>query len=286
MKKHNILCVGGDARSIYMCEYLASTQRVYAYKTKAKPNGAVWLESLKAMSERADVLVLPMLNSLSYADGEPYIEGVAELRELLPLLESNALVTGGLPGSETVEYFRRHGFELIDYFKCPDLIVKNCIPTAEGALLIAMQEQATTVFGAKVLITGFGNVAKACARLFSAAGAEVTCAVRRADARAEVYSAGYNAADTAGLAEIIADHELIINTAPALLFDRPLLEKAGSKALIIDLASLPGGVDLKAADELKVRHIHALGLPGKVAPVTAGRYIAETVINIMSERRI
>ena len=54
-------------------------------------------------------------------------------------------------------------------------------------------------------------------------------------------------------------------------------------ALVIDLASRPGGVDPNAAAALGVRVIWALSLPGKVAPVTSGRYIKDTVYHIMEE---
>ena len=52
---------------------------------------------------------------------------------------------------------------------------------------------------------------------------------------------------------------------------------------MIDLASRPGGVDMDAAAALGVRVIWALSLPGKVAPVTSGRYIKDTVYHIMEE---
>ena len=43
------------------------------------------------------------------------------------------------------------------------------------------------------------------------------------------------------------------------------------------------GVDLEAAKELGVKVIWALSLPGKVAPVTAGEMIKNTVLNIINE---
>ena len=54
-------------------------------------------------------------------------------------------------------------------------------------------------------------------------------------------------------------------------------------ALVVDLASRPGGVDMDAAATLGVRVVWALSLPGKVAPVTSGRYIKDTVYHIMEE---
>ena len=41
--------------------------------------------------------------------------------------------------------------------------------------------------------------------------------------------------------------------------------------------------DMEAAKDLGVKVIWALGLPGKVAPVTAGNIIKETICNILGE---
>jgi len=44
------------------------------------------------------------------------------------------------------------------------------------------------------------------------------------------------------------------------------------------------GVDCEAAKALGLSVIHALSLPGKVAPETAGEIICDTVCNIFEER--
>jgi dipicolinate synthase subunit A len=48
--------------------------------------------------------------------------------------------------------------------------------------------------------------------------------------------------------------------------------------VVIDLASAPGGTDFNAARELGLKAELAPGLPGIVAPVTAGRIIAELIV--------
>ena len=65
---------------------------------------------------------------------------------------------------------------------------------------------------------------------------------------------------------------------------RKMLEKLPRGALVIDLASLPGGTDFDAAEALGIRAEHALALPGKCAPDTAGALIAQTVLTILQER--
>ena len=57
---------------------------------------------------------------------------------------------------------------------------------------------------------------------------------------------------------------------------------ACSKSLIP--LSLPGGTDFAAAEELGLHAEHALALPGRCAPQTAGALIAQTVLAILEER--
>ena len=68
------------------------------------------------------------------------------------------------------------------------------------------------------------------------------------------------------------------------MLPRALLQKLPGGALIIDLASLPGGTDFAAAEELGLHAEHALALPGRCAPQTAGALIAQTGLTILEER--
>lgn len=45
----------------------------------------------------------------------------------------------------------------------------------------------------------------------------------------------------------------------------------------------PAGVDIEAAKELSRNVIWALSLPGKTAPISAGKIICDTVKNILEE---
>ena len=67
-----------------------------------------------------------------------------------------------------------------DYFARPELTVYNAIPTAEGCIGILLAERTRTLWGAEVLVLGFGPVGQALAVRLSALGAGVTvCAQRR-----------------------------------------------------------------------------------------------------------
>jgi len=77
--------------------------------------------------------------------------------------------------------------------------------------------------------------------------------------------------------------DAIVNTVPALVITKDILEKARNDCFLLDLASAPGGIDFKAAEAIGLKVRWALSLPGKVAPMTAGDIIRRTIYNILEE---
>lgn len=284
MKNTIFLCVGGDARQTYMCKALAQRGRVYAFGIHGTDPKILSLNSISDLEEKADVLVLPMMTEgglkISCADGKSVF-----CSELVSYLKKGALVTGGRLSVVQIEYFSALGYDVADYFNREDLVVRNCIPTAEGALQIAMQELGTTIFASNVLVIGYGRVGKATARLFNAAGADTYVAARRLASVAEAENNGLKAFDLGELYGLIPKFSVIINTVPAMILDEGNLSAVSKDALIIDLASKPGGVDFDYAKKHNKRVVWALSLPGKIAPITSGEIIAKTVVNILLERR-
>ena len=70
---------------------------------------------------------------------------------------------------------------------------------------------------------------------------------------------------------------------PARVLGEAELAELRPDCLVIDLASKPGGVDLDAAARLGKRVVWALSLPGKVAPVSAGRAIQQAIYHLLHE---
>ena len=62
-----------------------------------------------------------------------------------------------------------------------------------------------------------------------------------------------------------------------MVLNREVLRRANPDVLIVDLATQPGGTDFEAAHEFGIKAILAPGLPGKVAPLTAGKVLADVV---------
>ena len=67
------------------------------------------------------------------------------------------------------------------------------------------------------------------------------------------------------------------------MIDAKWIDALSPDVLVIDLASLPGGVDWDACTRRQIKAIRALGLPGKYSPETAAEIVKETVMLILEE---
>jgi dipicolinate synthase subunit A len=75
--------------------------------------------------------------------------------------------------------------------------------------------------------------------------------------------------------------DIIFNTVPHMVLDSSILKYATPDILIIDLATQPGGTDFEAANTFGLKAILAPGLPGKVAPFTAGKILADVIPRLL-----
>ena len=119
--------------------------------------------------------------------------------------------------------------------------------------------------------------------MLKALNCDTTASARRYSDLAWIEASGTKAIHTDKIASKIETFDVIFNTVPGLVLDENTLSKIKDDSLIIDLASVPGGVDLEAAKTLNKKVIWALSLPGKTAPISAGRIIKDTLVNILTE---
>ena len=222
----------------------------------------------------ADVLVLPM----------PFQPSQEELKQLVKCIKPNGIVLAGMPSKSAIDAFEQRQVEVQDYAKCEELTLLNAIPTAEACLQILMNLRKKTIWNSKVLITGFGRIAKLLARDCMTLGAKVSIAARNPAQRAEAAAWGCDTLPLKDLKETVSLMDIAINTVPFLLFDAEVLMEMNPRCVLIDLASSPGGVDFEQAEKLGIYTEWARGLPPKYAPETAGEILAQTVQTILQER--
>lgn len=279
--------IGGDLRAAYLAGELAAD----GYKVittgfdsaDLPPCVTGCTNPMQAIS-LADCVILPLpVTAEGGTLNAPFSRVRISLDQVLNAIKPNQYLLGGNIADSVRHEVEARGLTIDDYFGREELAIQNAVPTAEGAVQLAMEELPITLNGAHCLVTGYGRVARTLAHLLVAIGAQVTVAVRKCADAAWAQAAGCDTVDIRHL-EAVGDFDVIFNTVPALLFTREVLEKMDRDTLLIDLASRPGGVDFAAAADTQIKTIWALSLPGRVAPKSAGLIIKNTILNMVKER--
>ena len=212
------------------------------------------------------------------------------LSAFLSSLGEGISIYGGMPDTSFAEEVLRRQCHIFDYTKDEIFQLRNALPTAEGAIAIAMSESRRTLRGSQTLVIGYGRIGKLLADLLRNMGASVTIAARKSTDRALAQLHGCQTIpiyeDSSGSKLLLSQrYHIIFNTVPVLLIDEKLLPKIPDDTILIDLASAPGGIDYDAANRLGKKTVVALSLPGKVAPITAGEIIGDLILTDLEKGR-
>lgn len=186
-----------------------------------------------------------------------------DLKELLRMLPKTLTVIGGNLSPSFLKEYRK-----IDLLHDPLFLAKNAAITAECALQVAAPYLTATFAESPALILGWGRIGKCLSRLLRSIGCPVTVAARKEYDRAMLEGLGYRAVDISEIEKHLPRRKLLFNTVPEGI----CLKGEFQNCVKIDLASLPG---LQGTGIITAR-----GLPGKYAPESAGKLIAETVCRL------
>lgn len=283
MKKiENLLIIGGDSRQLYMADYLESLGyniSVYAVPEK----GRECVRDLKLAMEQAQVIILPLPVT---KDGR-YFFSIVPMKETIDdvagYIREDHMIFAGMLSRGVQAKFAQRTDKIYDYFRREEVTLMNTVPTAQGILKTMIDNIEYTIHSSNCAVFGYGRVAKVTADVLSAVGANVTICARRFESLALAEVNGMNGCLINDFYKIAHRYDIIINTVPSLVLDRKILENVRADCLILDVASAPYGTDFAAAFELGLNAIQCSSLPGKVAPKTAGKIIADGIINTLRE---
>lgn len=278
--------IGGDLRQIYLAKKLQKDKNevfVCGFENFVGFD-KLKLKSLKIsdLISSSKYIILPVPASRNKkVINAPFSNSDIVLSEKLFSNLKNKVVFAGIVSS-LIEDVKPSGLYIRDYYQREDFLIPNALLTAEGAVSIALKEYGKSIFSSKCLVVGFGRIGKILAKLLKNMGAKVTVSARSVKDVSLAKISGFETTNVSKINEK-ADFDLIFNTVPALVLNEDVLGYLSSARMIIDLASAPGGTDKLAAEELGIKFISALGIPGKCFPEAAGEIIADVIYKMIEE---
>jgi len=292
MLEHKQLAlIGGDQRYVQAINHLADNNATlyidgFIDANISHPN-VHQLKTEQIPFEQLDGIVLPVTGMDDTGNiALHYPEEKTMLTEnMMNKTPDSCVIYTGTANDYLRKFAEKCNRKLIVLFERDDMAIANSIPTAEATLQIAMEETDFTINGANVLITGFGRIGITIARLFHQMGANVTVAARKSADFARITEMRMEPVHMNQLRKAVRKCDITINTVPHLVLTQDIISSMTKDALIIDLASHPGGTDFEAAEGNGIKAILALGLPGKVAPKTAGDIIGQTIAQLVNENK-
>ncbi len=204
--------------------------------------------------------------------GDGLLRNGTSIEKILERLPETVRVIGGRLTHPVLDSYPR-----IDLLEDPMYLAQNAQITARCALRKAISYLDCTLLHCPVLVVGWGRIGKCLGKLLRDLGAEVTVAARKPQDRAMLEALGYPAADPCALDGILSRMRLIFNTVPATVLTQEMCRSLPQNSVKIDLASVPG---------IEADAIHARGLPGLLAPESAGILIAQTITRLLKEEGV
>ena len=285
----HIAVIGGDARQLEVIRKLiqldAKTSLIGFDQLDHGFTGATkyQIEELDFSDVDAIILPVPGTNHEGQVDTIFSHEKVVLTEEILKKTPEHCIIYSGISNGYLNELVKTTNRKLVQLFERDDVAIYNSIPTVEGTIMLVIQHTDFTIHGSNISVLGLGRVGMSVARSFAALGANVKVGARKSEHLARIAEMGLQPFYLSELDKEIADSDICINTIPYPILTAKTLSNVPTHALIIDLASKPGGTDFRYAEKRGIKAILAPGLPGIVAPKTAGQIVANVLVNLLKD---
>lgn len=279
-----IAIIGGDARYLELIRQLQAltdtTLLLIGFdKLEQGFTGLKQMDIDDVTPSSLDAIILPITGTNSDGNVEPVFSEKPIYLSLdwFKQLRKSAIVFSGIANDYLTDAVNSANAKLIPLLDRDDVAIYNSIPTAEGTIMMAIEHTDFTIHSSRVVVVGFGRVGNTVANKFSALGAKVSVSATRMKDLARVTEMGLTAIPLDQLASYMENCDLLINTIPAPVIGKEEMKHLPSHAVIIDLASKPGGTDFAYAKQRGIKAILSRSLPSIVAPKTAGKILADVI---------
>ncbi|WP_373896056.1 dipicolinic acid synthetase subunit A [Virgibacillus natechei] len=228
---------------------------------------------------KLDAVVLPITGTDTQGEVETVFsdQPIQLSKRWFTQLKKTALIFTGITNDYLSTATAEADISLIPLLDRDDVAIYNSIPTAEGAIMMAIEHTDYTIHSSRVNVVGFGRVGNTVANKFAALGAKVSVTASSIKELARITEMGLTAVPLVNLSAYTNECDLLINTIPAPVVKKESIQNLPPHALILDLASNPGGTDFDYAKQRGIPAILSKSLPGIVAPKTAGKILADVI---------
>lgn len=284
-----VTLIGGDARQLEVIQKfseLDATVTLIGFDNLQHVLSGVTKAPLSAETlSRSDAVILPVVGT----DENGVVDSIFSTTDMvltdehIAALPKHAKVYTGMARPYLKELTSKNGIQLVELLDRDDVAIYNSIPTAEGAVMMAIQNTDITIHGSNCMVLGLGRTGFTLARTLKGLGANVKVGIRKPEHFARAWEMGFSPFYLNELAQQATNIDLLFNTIPTMIVTAQIIAHLPHRAVIIDLASKPGGTDFRYAEKRGVKAMLAPGLPGIVAPKTAGRIIANAVSQLIMD---
>ncbi|MFD2443572.1 dipicolinic acid synthetase subunit A [Bacillus sp. CGMCC 1.16607] len=284
-----IAVIGGDARQLEIIRKLteldAKLSLVGFEQLDHAFTGAIKEKMNEVDFKEMDAIILPVPGTDLDGHVETIFsnEKVMLTEDILSKTPANCTIYTGISNSYLSGITSKTKRTLIKLFERDDVAIYNSIPTVEGTIMMAIQHTDFTIHSSKVTVLGLGRVGMSVARTFHALGAHIKVGARKSEHLARITEMALEPFHLDNLESEVRDVDILINTIPHMIVNAKVISKMPSHTLIIDLASKPGGTDFRYAEKRGIKALLAPGLPGIVAPKTAGQILANVLSQLLHD---
>lgn len=277
MKKKEIGIFCGDRRHLYLTKMLLQKGylvNIYRLPENIREEGCAISSSLEELTLRSHFLIGPI----------PFTKDSKQVAlDLQSLLNKNHVLVCGMIPADLSEFCKNQKILYYDLMKNEKIAILNAIATAEGAIMEAILTGDSNLHNSNCLVLGYGRCAKILAGKLKGLDAIVTIAARSEKALAFAQASGLNSVHLSEKTNILPKFDFIFNTIPALVLNQDCLALIKQEAVIVDIASAPGGIDYDYAMQRGLNAKLYPGLPGKISPKSSADILANEIILLMKE---
>ena len=277
---YKIAVIGGDKRQVYLARILTKKGyevTVYGLCERAHDERIQEAASLKEAMQEVDAAVgpVPFIRS-------GRITGTCEapdinIETLFDKLPENADFFAGNIPDEVRRYAQGKGIRAYDMMKDELVAARNAVATAEGVVAEAITRSPVNLTKSRCLVLGYGRCGRTLTRLLKSFLCRVLVFEKDMTRAADAFVVTDGIVTETDLTDAIGNVDFIFNTVPERILPEERLRHVGESTWILDIASVPGGLDYRAAEALSVNAVLLPGLPGRYAPASSAEILADFI---------